>query len=133
MDFEKIIDVEFHHFGLATKYPEKYRKYLQMLGYKAQKAYLNLFNVFIQFHEHESMPRIELVYQNKDSSPIDNILKSNDSLIYHTCYKCKDVKLVVKQIKAEGFKIFPVSKSTPDFPFSFYYIQDIGLIELFEE
>ena len=76
------------------------------------------------------MPRIELVYQNKDSSPIDNILKSNDSLIYHTCCKCKDIKLVVKQIKAEGFKIFPVSKSTPEF--SFYYIQDIGLIELFE-
>lgn len=133
MNIEKIVDVEFHHFGLATKYPEKSRKYLQMLGYKAQEPHLNIFNVFIQFHEHINMPRIELVYQNQDSSPIDNILKSNDSLIYHTCYKCKDANLVIKQIKEQGFKIVRVSKSTDDFPFSFHFIQGIGLIELFED
>lgn len=105
MNIESIVNVEFHHFGLATKYPEKSRKFLQMLGYKSQEPFVNLFNVFIQFHEHENMPRIELVYQYKDSSPIDNILKTNDSLIYHTCYKCENVDVVIKQLKKEGFKV----------------------------
>ena len=127
------LDLEFHHFGLAVKYPDQMRTYLQLLGYKSQKAIINKFNVYIQFHDHESMPRIELIYKYKDSTPIDNILKSNDSLIYHTCYRCNNINRVLQILKENGFKIFCVSKPTEDFPFSFYYIKEIGLIELFED
>jgi hypothetical protein len=128
----KLLNLEFHHLGLAVKHPDQARKYLQMLGYMSKKTEVNLFNVYIQFHEHEVMPRIELVYKYKDSTPIDNILKSNDLQIYHTCYKCKDVKKTIQQLKDGGFQTFRISKSSKDFPFSFYYIKGIGLIEFFE-
>ncbi len=134
MFFDKkiITGIKFHHFGLAVKYPEKVRTYLQFIGYNSLKPEVNKFNVYIQFHEHVLMPRIELVYKCKDSTPIDNILKTNDTQIYRTCFQCIDTLKIISQLKNEGFKLICVSKRTGDFPFSFYYIKGIGLIEFYE-
>ena len=110
------LDMEFHHLGLAAKYPDQMHTYLQLLGYKSQKAIINKFNVYIQFHDHELMPRIELIYKYKDSTPIDNILKSNDSLIYHTCYRCNNINRVLQILKENGFKILDEGKKL-----SFWY------------
>ncbi len=128
------IDIKFHHLGLAVKKPEIVRKFLVSLGYKPQKELINkIFNVYIQFHEHEFMPKIELIYKYKDSTPIDKILQYDDAQIYHICYKCTDIKKVILGLKNIGLKAVCISRGTKDFPFSFYYIKGIGLIELLED
>ena len=84
--------LEFHHFGLAVKSPEPAFRYLGDLGYRAGgTCYDSLQKVNLAMRHHDRMPDVEVIWPGAEPSPIDSILKHNDTLIYHLCYTSEDV------------------------------------------
>ncbi len=132
--------LNFHHIGIAVKDFEKSLKYYTLLGYKKVNSEIvrdELQKVDLILLEHESHPNIELVKPYNNESPIEKYLKDNDNSIYHYCYEVKDFNSVVKELK-KTFRVFNVVKPKPAILFdnrfvSFYYIHNVGLIELLEE
>ncbi len=130
--------MKFRHFGLALKKPDSAKFFLEKMGYKlgpdvedeSQK-------VFVCEADHVEHPRVELIWPATHPSPIDNILKRGDGLIYHTCWETQDVTGVLKSFEEQGIRYQMVSDSTPaplfsGNPVSFYYVLGFGLIELLE-
>ncbi|MCI5225369.1 MAG: VOC family protein [Candidatus Electrothrix sp. AX2] len=126
----------FHHFGLAVRSPEKAFAYLEALGYSAGDSVLDpLQKVNLAMQYHDEMPDVEVIWPGDESSPIDSILKRNESLIYHLCYTSADAQASVASMKAAGFAVMPTTEPRAALLFggvevSFYYIDGFGLIEL---
>lgn len=133
-------DLKFHHTGIAVKDFEKSIEFYKLLKYTWYKS-----KVFRDKHqkvdlvllEHDHLPRIELVKPYSSLSPVSNYIKDNDNLIYHFCYEVDNFEEIEKILK-KRFRVFNVSKPVPAILFnnrlvSFYYINQVGLIELLKK
>ena len=128
--------LEFHHFGLAVKYPEAALRYLGDLGYCAgSSCYDPLQKVNLAMRHHDRMPDVEIIWPGDAPSPIDAILKQNDSLIYHICYTSEDVEQSLAALEQAGMEVLPLGFPKPAVLFdgievSFYRITGVGVIEI---
>jgi hypothetical protein len=128
--------LEFHHFGLAVRRPDKAFTFLEALGYfRGTTVFdpLQLVNLAMLHHAH--MPDVELIWPGDTASPIDNMIKGGKSLIYHQCYTSKDPAQSVASVRDLGLDIIEVSPPKPAVLFSglevsFYSIARVGLIEI---
>ena len=132
--------LKFHHFGLATENIEKSKKNLEYFGYRFSKTIADKNQkVNLSFGVMNAFPSIELVGINKKfkHNPLSNFLKKYYSNIYHICFEITDIENFDFKNFIDKFKFICVSKATPAILFknrkvSFYYIKNIGLIEILE-
>jgi hypothetical protein len=133
------IDLQFHHLGLAVRNPEKAIQMLSILEYQiGEKVFDPLQKVNLIFCKAKIQPDIEIIFPETSPSPIDKILNTNNELIYHLCYKTRDLQRTLAHLKSIGLRIFPLVKSKPAILFnnqhvSFYQVAGFGMIEILEE
>jgi hypothetical protein len=128
--------LEFHHFGLAVRSPEAAFRYLGDLGYRAgSSCYDPLQKVNLAMRHHDRMPDVEVIWPGTEPSPIDRMLKRNDSMIYHLCYTSSDVNRSVAALEQAGLEVLALGVAQPAVLFdglevSFYSISGVGIIEI---
>ena len=134
-------NLEFHHLGLAVKKPEKAMNFLKVLGYNFKEpVYDPLQKINLILCESSTMPFVELIYSsaNDADSPIRNILKNSNELIYHMCYESPSAKESIKLLKNNGVHVLGIAKPKPAILFdgkkvSFYKVDGFGIIEILEK
>ena len=130
--------ISFHHFGLAVKSFENALIFYKTLNYKCSKPIIDeLQKVELILCRSSNSPDVELIKPLNDNSPISNILKNNNEMIYHTCYEVKTAKINISEIFPNNRAIC-VSKPKPAILFdgrlvSFYYLKGVGLIEILQK
>lgn len=130
--------IRFHHYGLAVSDFSAALKFHTNLGYTCGKSVVdNLQKVELIMCDMDGFPSVELVKPINDESPINNYLKKNPEIIYHVCYEVDDATTDVKKLFSENRAIC-VSKPKPAILFnnrnvSFYYIKNVGLVEILEK
>ena len=135
-----LLDLKFHHVGVAVKNFNKSLDFYQLMGYEKVNEDIirdELQKVDLYLLKHKTHPSIELVKPYDDNSPVNNYLKESDNNMYHYCYEVLSFEEVEKALKKQ-FRVFNVSKPKPAILFnnrlvSFYYLYGVGLIELLLE
>lgn len=128
----------FHHMGLALKKEDEALKFLNGLGYKeSERIYDPEQKVNLRICTAEGKPSIELVTKGEEASPLDNILKKYNELVYHTCYETENLGLTLQALDKAGLRVLPVSSRKPAVLFdgrhvSFYNVMGYGLVEILE-
>ncbi|MBV8666299.1 MAG: VOC family protein [Burkholderiaceae bacterium] len=128
--------MRFHHFGLAVHTPEDAFRYLAALGYtEGAVEYDPLQRVNVAMRHHAHMPDVEVIWPQEKPSPIDNIIKGRDSMIYHLCYCAPDAEATLRSLEQAGLQVHTVSEPKPavlfgGLPVSFHLVSGIGVIEL---
>lgn len=130
--------LRFHHYGLATKHPERSLSLLRGLGYEASDVvYDPLQRVNLSMCSHASMPAVEVIYRADDDGPLQAILAHQPESIYHLCFASADAERSVAAIRAAGHRVLPVVPAKPAVlfggrPVSFHMVRGLGLIEIVE-
>ncbi len=133
---EGLPGLRFHHFGLAVRAPEATFRYLAALGYTdGNRVFDPIQRVNLAMRHHAAMPDVEVIWPGEEPSPVDRLLKSQDSAIYHVCYEVADPEAAIALIEEAGLGVVCVSDPEPAPLFdgrevSFYSVEDFGLIEL---
>lgn len=128
--------LDFHHFGLAVQAPDKAFSFLEGLGYEHEESMFDpLQGVNLAMSYHAEMPAVEVIWPGDKPSPIDSMLKRQDSMIYHLCYTSNDPALSLRKIKEAGFDVLAVTEPKSAILFggrevSFHMILGFGLIEI---
>jgi len=128
--------LKFHHFGLAVRQPDSAFCYLRSLGYRdGLQVFDPLQRVNVTMRYHSEMPNVEVIWPGDGPSPIDNLLKRSNNLIYHLCYSTDDPQGALAAMAEVGLEVLPLSGPTPAILFggrevSFYGVNNFGLIEL---
>ena len=124
--------------GLALKKEDDALIFLAGLGYdEGTRVYDPEQKVNLRLCTAEGKPAVELVTKGEEESPLDNILKKYNELVYHTCYETEDLEKSLAAIEAAGLRVIPVSPPKPAILFggrlvSFYTVMGFGLIEILE-
>jgi hypothetical protein len=128
--------LEFHHFGLAVRSPEKAFVFLQALGYEEGPSVFDpLQGVNLSMRYHNEMPDVEVIWPGAEPSPIDGILNRKESMIYHLCYIAENPATALAKMVENGLEVLPATEPRPAILFggdevSFYFVAGFGLIEL---
>jgi 4-hydroxyphenylpyruvate dioxygenase-like putative hemolysin len=131
-----LVNLGFHHLGLAVPAPDEAFRYLASLGYVAGNcAFDPLQRVNLAMRHHSTMPDVEVIWPGDGPSPIDKFIKKSGTMIYHLCYTCADADAALAAFSAAGIEIIPVSPPTPAILFggqlvSFHHVAGFGLIEI---
>ena len=129
--------MEFAHFGIAVNDFDQSVSFYRQMGYTCTEPLLDpIQNVELVLCQSDILPDIELVKPVTDTSPIQTFLKSGSESFYHLCFKVKDVKKKIGEIK-KTHRIICVKDAKPAILFgnrkvSFYYISGVGLCEFLE-
>jgi methylmalonyl-CoA/ethylmalonyl-CoA epimerase len=129
----------FHHMGLALKKEDEALTFLKGLGYdEGARVYDPEQKVNLRLCTAEGKPSVELVTKGEEESPLDNILKKYNELIYHTCYETEDLGKTLNAFDKANLRVLPVSSRKPALLFggrhvSFYTVMGFGLIEILEQ
>ena len=130
--------LRFHHYGLAIQKFENAKNFHQNLGYTiGEVVFDTLQNVELLLCTSEIFPNVELVKPVNGKNPINNFLKKNNEIIYHVCYEVDLKKISLDQLFSKN-RYICVSKPKPAVLFnnrnvSFYYLNNVGLIEILEK
>lgn len=129
--------ISFHHIGLAVKEFSAAKAYYESLGYECAAPVIDpIQNVELMYCSSIDQPDVELVRPLDTDSPVTNILESNNASIYHTCYEVTDFENDLKQLFASGRAICtsPPKKAIlfNNRKVSFYYLKDVGVIEVLQ-
>lgn len=133
-----MLNLRFHHLGLATANPEATIKFVSAMQYSVGGEIVDhLQNVRLRMCYHNQSPAIEIIYAANTSGPLDNILRTQQTALYHTCYECTNISLAVNDIKLAGFRVLELSAPKPAVLFNnryvgFYMVKGFGIIELLE-
>lgn len=129
--------LQFHHFGLAVRKPERAINFLADLSYQiGPRLYDDLQNVNLIMCGHLSMPDVELIYPTDSPGPLDKWLADHAQVIYHLCYTSENLEWTLTHLR-EKHRVLTISPPKPAILFeyrkvSFYQIQGFGMIEILE-
>jgi methylmalonyl-CoA/ethylmalonyl-CoA epimerase len=130
--------IKFHHYGLALKTFKDAIRFHENLGYSCGKEVFDeLQNVMLLLCTSNTFPTVELVKPVDETSPISNYLNKNNEMIYHICYEIDTIKISINEFFAQN-RFICMSKPKPAILFnnrlvSFYYLNNVGLIEILEK
>jgi Glyoxalase/Bleomycin resistance protein/Dioxygenase superfamily len=134
-----MLELEFHHFGLAARDPEPSRKMLRTLGYEVgEPVFDGNQHSYVQMCRSERLPDVEIIYSDDPQSPLNTILKNQEESVYHICYRTRSIEEAVRDIRQSGQRVMPVAAACPaplfgNRPVAFYYVRGLGLVEFLEE
>ena len=126
----------FHHVGIALRNEAQARAFLAGLGYSIGPVVFDPEQkVRVGLCRTEGHPPLEIVLAGDESGPISNMLKRQDSVIYHFCYVTASADRSLAAMAADGLTVVTVSEAKPailfsGLPVSFHYVGGFGLIEL---
>ena len=85
----------------------------------------------------DKLPSVELVKPLDHNSPLKKYIKKNNEIIYHVCYKVDISKISITDLFINNNYLCE-SDPKPAFLLnnrnvSFYYLKDVGLIEILEK
>jgi methylmalonyl-CoA/ethylmalonyl-CoA epimerase len=129
--------MKFHHIGVACKNIKDSILSYEEIGYESSELILDpIQNVELCFLKKADSPLIELVGVVDENSPLNNILKKNGTIPYHTCYEVTDIDAQIIDLSKKGYML--LSKPVEAIAFSnrricFLYNRHIGIVELLEE
>ena len=128
----------FHHFGLAVKDFKASLAFYEHQGYRCTEPIIDpIQGVELIFCKSDRLPDIELIKPvDPDAPPLAKFLAKNNEIIYHVCYEVDNIEKVPTELFSEN-RVFCVGKPQPAVLFdnrlvSFYYIRDVGVIELLQ-
>jgi 4-hydroxyphenylpyruvate dioxygenase-like putative hemolysin len=130
--------LRFHHLGMAVSRPETARRSFELLGYAIGEAVFDPGqNSYVQMCTSGSFPNVELVYSDSEESPVANLTKLHDSVVYHMCFETASIEDAVEQWRTSGVRAMRVAEGKPAPLFdnrrvAFYQVQGLGLVELLE-
>ena len=130
------MNLKFHHIGIACSKIKKSVELYKKLGYSCSEIiYDPIQNVNLCFLKKNDSPMIELVGCIDTSSNLNNILKKNGTIPYHTCYETKNIRDQINSLIEKGFIL--MMKPVKAIAFSnrkicFMYNRNVGIIELLE-
>lgn len=134
-----MIDLAFHHFGLAVKSPVEATLFLSALGYKMGEPLFDPGqNVRLMMATHTTQPAIEIIFEGQAGGPIDKMIQQRpQGIVYHICYTTSNLSASLAQLKAQGVRAMCISSPKPAPLFggrrvSFYQLTGAGLIEILE-
>jgi len=134
-----MLDLVFHHFGLAVKTPDQATSFLTALGYQLGEPVFDPGqNVHLMMATHPHQPQVEVIYAGREGGPIDKLVQQHPpGIVYHLCYSTQNLAESLAQIKAVGLQAICFSKPKPAPLFqgrhvSFYHVNGMGLIEILE-
>ncbi len=129
----------FHHFGLATRTPEKAVAFLRGLGYDiGETVHDPLQKVNLIMCPSDSMPPVEVIFPTDEPGPLAAILADRNESLYHVCYRSRDLSASIEALKQAGNRVVQVAARQPATLFakkyvSFYLVRGFGLIEILED
>jgi methylmalonyl-CoA/ethylmalonyl-CoA epimerase len=129
----------FHHFGLATRTPDKAVAFLRGLGYEiGETIYDPLQKVNLIMCPSESMPSVEVIFPSDEPGPLAAILADRNESFYHMCYRSRDRLASVNALKHAGHRVVQVAAPQPAILFenkhvSFHLVRGFGMIEILED
>src|SRR5271154_2503186 len=99
-----VLELRFHHLGLAVSAPDAAERFLTALGYElGPSIYDPLQGVNLGMCWHSSMPAVELIWADKNrSSPISKMLEQREGLVYHICYSTTDIEKSLADMSGLG-------------------------------
>jgi len=129
-------DMKLDHISYAVRSTEEAIKAFSIIYNKIDvNKYLEKGqNVYITYLSNESSDhRIELVEPASKPNPVENMLKTSPSVLYHVCYRAENFSKTVEILKEKGFYMV-----TEPFETSFeknvwashFFHQQWGLIEI---
>jgi methylmalonyl-CoA/ethylmalonyl-CoA epimerase len=130
--------LHFHHLGMAVSKPETARRSLQFMGYQLGEAVFDPGQkAYVQMCTSPALPNIELVYSESPESPVVNLTRLHDEIIYHMCFETESIEAAVRRWRVAGVRVFRIAPGMPAPLFgertvAFYQVQGLGLIELLE-
>ena len=131
-------NVKFHHYGLAVNRFDEALIFHRNLGYKCSRPVIDKEqDVELILCVSKKYPTVELVKPINNNSPIITYLRKNNEIIYHVCYEVNNPKDII-QILMKKNRAICVREPRPAIIFdnrlvSFYYIKNVGLIEILEK
>jgi catechol 2,3-dioxygenase-like lactoylglutathione lyase family enzyme len=132
--------LQFHHFGLAVRSPERAALFLTSLGYRKSRELLDPHQqAFVALMEHEQMPDVELIWPgNDDPSPVDRLIRPASGHIYHLCYRAADPAASLREVEAAGLTVLTIQEPRPALLFggmavSFHHVEGFGLMEILHQ
>ncbi|MDX9943116.1 MAG: VOC family protein [Bacteroidales bacterium] len=129
--------MEFHHFGLAVFDFEPAAGFFKRLGYRIGFPVADpLQNVELVMCTSDNQPGVELIKALNEESPVWPFLRKNNEMIYHACYRVKNIQQAMQE-QFNGLRVITISPPKPAIMFlggtvAFYFVKGIGLIELLE-
>lgn len=100
------ITFELDHIGVATESLEKGRSFYEALGLGPMTTEVVASEkVKVGFFELGNDARIELLEPTEKDSPVAKFLEKRGPGIHHICLKVKDIKSVLKALKAQGVQL----------------------------
>lgn len=130
--------IRFHHFGLALKEFDIALNFYRNLNYDFSERIVDkVQNVELIMCASKIFPSVELIKPVNKESPINNFLSKNNEIIYHTCYEVEKYEEDKKKLFLNN-RVICISKPKPAVLFngrlvSFYYIKDVGIIEILQK
>lgn len=126
---------QFHHIGIATKAPEAAFSMLEAMGYACRiQGWESNQKVNIALYEHPLMPRMEIIWNFSESSPIVRFIDKRDATFYHICYMTECYEKTLEYFHSVGrvLQISTLISSTlfENTSVAFHFIQGIGLVEI---
>jgi len=131
-------ELEFDHFGLATRSPERAVAFLHGLGYRDQQPVHDpVQNVNLILCENGTMPAVEVISPADGAGPLDGVLSTCNEMLYHLCYRSRDVSASLAAMRQAGLRVVQVAAPQPAIMFgnkrvSFHMVKGFGLIEIIE-
>jgi methylmalonyl-CoA epimerase len=99
-------DYDLDHIGIAVASLEEGRTFYGALGFeKMETEIVASENVKVGFLTLKNGSRIELLEPTSEESPVAKFLKLRGPGIHHICLRVKDIRSVLKQLKAKGIRL----------------------------
>jgi glyoxalase/bleomycin resistance protein/dioxygenase superfamily protein len=126
----------FHHFAIALRSLDEASRFLGGLGYTIGRPVFDPEQgVSVAMCFGPDLPALELVLGDGGAGPVHNLLKRQESVIYHACYFSAAVERSLEAIAEDGLTVKTLSPAKPAVlfcgaPVSFHYVSGFGLIEI---
>jgi hypothetical protein len=134
-----MLDLRFHHFGLAAREPHRAATFVHASGYEVGPPVRDpLQRVELRWCVKPDAPAIEIVSPAGESGPLGAVLADNPTSFYHLCYEIEGkAEQVVASLRDKGMRVITVVAPVPAVLFagrsvSFHMVQGFGLVELLE-
>ena len=84
------------------------------------------------------MPPVEVIFPSDEGGPLDAILADRNEVLYHLCYRSRDLATSLAAMKQAGHRVIQAAAPQPAILFdykrvSFYVVKGFGLIEIIED
>ena len=127
--------LRFEHIGMAVRDFQPAVAHYTLLGYTCDEPIHETFqNVEVVFCRSPRQPTVELIRPVDETSPVANLLKKRQEMLYHLCYVTDDLEAALAALEEKN-RVICISPAKPTVLFpelqaAFYHVHGVGLMEI---